>query len=173
MLKWAFLTVGPITKVYTRSSSLVDNNKIHWRKRDALQTKKKKERARAEENKVWEFWGCNKWLQWHQQHQAPIISLKITRNLARFLSLHVLSLSLNLMKNSPTNPVLTKLAEGTHSLVSVSLSIFSLTRTNTNIDKEIKFLIWSNFAFYILKGNRSKEQRISSCWSHLQLRVHF
>lgn len=173
MLKWAFLTVGPITKVYTRSSSLVDNKIKSIGERETHFKKKKKERARAEERKVWEFWGCNKWLQWHQQHQAPIISLRITRNLARFLSLHVLSLSLNLMKNSPTNPVLTKLAEGTHSLVSVSLSIFSLTRTNTNIDKEIKFLIWSNFAFYILKGNRSKEQRISSCWSHLQLRVHF
>lgn len=29
----------------------------------------------------------------------------------------------------------------THSLVSVSVSIFSLTRTNTNIDEEIKFLV--------------------------------
>lgn len=30
MQKWAFSTVGPVTKVYASSSSLVDN-KNHWR----------------------------------------------------------------------------------------------------------------------------------------------
>ena len=36
-----------------------------------------------------------------------------------------------------------------------------------------KISYMKQFCIYILKGNCTKEQRISSCWSHLQPRVHF
>ena len=52
MQKWAFLTVGPITKVY--ASSLVDNNKNHWREERRTSKKGESESEREKSSRVFE-----------------------------------------------------------------------------------------------------------------------
>ena len=56
MQKWAFLTVGPITKVYASSSSLVDNNKNHWReeRRTSKKGESESESEREKSSRVFE-----------------------------------------------------------------------------------------------------------------------
>lgn len=140
MQKWAFSTVGPITKVYASSSSLVDNNKIHWREERRTS---KKDRERAKERKVLEFL---RFLQMASMASTTPSTHYFFKNHKKPCKVSIPSRTIIVSQSHEEQPHKPS-TDQVGRRYTLSLVYFSLTHTNTNIDKRIKFLIWSNFAF--------------------------